>query len=141
MSLLGNIRIEKIWEDEHIFQIKLSVNTEYVDVWQICYFDATSFNKLCVFLLDYCKGNCNADYYESGNKQGNYTPSFSMSLSNDRVGHIIIEMDLEINDVTDRSHRCICNVYTELGLLQQFAIRMEKIIDSKVGYAISLLDE
>ncbi len=141
MEPFGNIRIEKIWEDELIFEVKLSVESEYVCAWQTCYFDSVSFNKLCSFIMDYCKGTCNNDYYESGHKQGNYGPAFSIRLSDDKAGHITIEIDLEIDDVEDRSHRCVCNVYTELGLLVRFAKRIPAVINSKTGFEVSLLEE
>ena len=139
-STLGNILIEKIWEDELIFEVRLRVESKYVNAWQTCYFDSVSLDKLCYFISGYCKGTGNANYYESGDKTGNYTPSFSMSLSNNSTGHITIEMDLEINDVEDRSHRCICNVYTELGLLEKFAKNVHKLIDADIGSTVSLLD-
>ena len=63
-----------------------------------------------------------------------------MRLSSNSTGHITIEMDLEINDVEDRSHRCICNVYTELGLLEKFAKNVHKLIDADIGSTVSLLD-
>jgi hypothetical protein len=62
-------------------------------------------------------------------------------LSDDKAGHITIEIDLEIDDVEDRSHRCVCNVYTELGLLERFAKRIPAVINSKTGFEVSLLEE
>ena len=141
MKQLGNISIEKIWEDACCFEIKLSVESEYVRAWQTCYYDSFSFGEFCSFLIRYCEGTPNSDYYESGAKQGNYSPSFSMRLKDDNSGHISVEMDLEINDVEDRTHRCVCNVYTELGLLEQFAKRISRLIQAETGFTVSLLGE
>lgn len=141
MKKLGNIRIEKIWEDDSCFEIKLSIESEFVSAWQTCYFDAVSFNELSSFINDYCIGECNSNYYESGDKQGNSTPSFSMCLRDDSKGHVVVEMDLEINDVEDRTHRCVCNVYSELGLLEQFAKRLSRLVRSEIGFTVSLLDK
>ena len=49
-STLGNILIEKTWEDELIFEVRLSVESKYVNAWQTCYFDSVSLDKLCYFI-------------------------------------------------------------------------------------------
>ena len=41
-STLGNILIEKTWEDELIFEVRLNVESKYVNAWQTCYFDSVS---------------------------------------------------------------------------------------------------
>lgn len=54
-------------------------------------------------------------YLEFGNKEGNYTPAFSMNvLPADTSGHVKIEVDLEIVDNDKRSHRCCFYVESEL---------------------------
>ena len=141
MERLGNISIEKIWEDAFCFEIRLIIESEYVKAWQNCYFDSVSISRLCSFLSDYCSGSRNTDYYESGPKQGNYTPSFSIGLKDDNTGHITIEADLEINDTKDRNHRCVCNLNTELGLLERFAKNLSKLVQAEIGFSVSLLDE
>ena len=141
MKQFGNICIEKIWEDNYCFEIKLSIESEYISAWQTCYFDSVTFGELCAFLIRYCEGSFDSNYYESGPKQGNYTPQFSIRLKNDNAGHITLEMNLEINDVEDRTHRCVCNVYTELGLLEQFAKKISILDRAKIGFSVSLIDK
>ena len=141
MERLGNITIEKLWVDVYCFEIRLIIESEYVRAWQNCYFDSASIDRLSSFITDYCSGYRNSDYFESGPKQGNYAPSFSIRLKDDNAGHITIETDLEINDTEDRTHRCVCNVYTELGLLERFAKRLLKLIQAEIGFSVSLLDE
>jgi len=58
-----------------------------------------------------------------------------------RVAKKYYPMDLEINDVEDRTHRCVCNVYTELGLLEQFAKRTSRLVQAETGFTVSLLGE
>ena len=141
MKQLGNISIEKIWEDDLCFEIKISVESQYVSAWQTCYYNSVSLSEFSSFLTRYCEGASDSDYYESGAKRGNYAPSFSMRLKDDNAGHVSIETDLEINDVEDRTHRCVCNVYTEIGLLERFAKRIPELVQAEIGFSVSVLDE
>ena len=141
MKRLGNISLKKIWEDDDFFEVKIIIESEYVRAWQNCYFGAVSLSELSSFIADYCNGSGNTDYYESGPKQGKYAPSFSIRLKNDNTGHVTIETDLEIEDTEDRTHRCVCNLYTELGLLERFSKRIPKLIQAEIGFAVSLLDD
>ncbi len=53
MKRLGNISIEKIWEDDYCFEIRLIIESEYVRAWQNCYFDAVSLSELSSFITDF----------------------------------------------------------------------------------------
>ena len=80
--------------------------------------------NICSYVNNYSK----ACYLEFGNKEGNFTPAFSMKLSPaDWHGHVKIEVDLEINDNDTRAHRCCFYVNSELGLVEQMGKTLKRL--------------
>ena len=140
MDYMDNIIVSKIWEDETIFELQIEVYSQYVKAYQSCYFDGELLNKLSTFLTDFCSLDNPATYFESGPKTGKFTPAFSLGLSTDRQGHVTIDVDLEVCDVDDRSHRCQCNVMCELGSLENFGKRIAKLTDGKIRTRIALYE-
>ena len=138
---LDNLIISKVWEDETIFELQIEVCSQYVNAHQTCYFNEDLLNKLSYFLTEFCKPDNSTTYFESGHKTGNYTPAFSLELSSDRQGHVTINVDLEICDVVDRSHRCQCNVRCELGALECFGKRLAKLNKGEIGTQIALYEK
>lgn len=57
MKRSGNISLEKIWEDDDCFEVKIIIESEYVRAWQSCYFGAVSLSELSSFITDYCNGS------------------------------------------------------------------------------------
>ncbi len=104
---MDNIVFEKVWQDDNLIELKISANSEFVSAYQNCYIEDKKLEKLseriCNFVEDYNE-NC---YLEFGKKEGNYTPAFSMNiLPADMLGHVKIEVDIEIEDNDTRAHRC-----------------------------------
>ena len=58
----------------------------------------------------------------------------------DANGHVKIEMDIEIADNNIRAHRCSFYVDTEIGLLEQFAYKMQMLLKGEDGYEIKLIE-
>ena len=134
----SNLIFTKVWQDETLFELEVKVVSEYVTAYQNCYFNDSTINRLSEFLINYCSGKRDTNYYESGSKIGNGLSAFSLRLSSDRTGHITIECDIEIEDVKDRSHRCICNIHTEIGMLEKFAGKRCRLADNNYYESVSL---
>lgn len=138
---MDNIIIEKKWSDEGIIEIKINAETEYINVWQECYVSESCWENNTERIIAYLKNPQGECYVVYGNMSGNYTPAFSMFFSSiDVRGHIRIEMDIEINDNNVRAHRCSFYIITEMGLLENFAQKMLKLLKADVGFRI-MLDE
>lgn len=136
---MDNIIFEKVWQDENLIELKISANSEFVSAHQNCYIEDKKLEelseKICSFIEDYNK-NC---YLEFGKKEGNYTPAFSMNiLPVDMLGHIKIEVDIEIADNDIRAHRCCFYVKSELGLVEQLGRALKELVMEKVGSKVSL---
>jgi len=138
---MDNIIIEKIWCDKDFFEIKIIANNEFITVYQECYTQESKLKKNAEAILQYLTNSEKECYVEYGKKTGNYTPAFSMKLlPADYHGHIKIEMDIEIADNLNRSHRCMFYIESEIGLVEQFANNMLVLAKSELGYRISLLE-
>lgn len=138
---MDNIIIEKKWNDEELIEIKISVKSEFISIYQECYISESDLVKDAEYILEYIEKPEKECYVECGNKSGNFTPAFSMNfLPIDIYGHIKIEMDMEIADNSTRSHRCSFYVHSEIGLVEQFAYKILMLVKSEVGYQIALVE-
>jgi len=61
-------------------------------------------------------------------------------LEADSSGHMKIEVDIEIADIDDRSHRCRYYVNGELGAIERFGHNINKLISGNVGDKINLFN-
>lgn len=59
-------------------------------------------------------------------------------MKSDTRGHLKIEVDIEIDDIDDRSHRCKYFVNSELGAVERFGQKAMKLFDSPIGTTISM---
>ncbi|EIS4901707.1 hypothetical protein L0903_001102 [Listeria innocua] len=129
---MNNLRISKYWEDNNLLEIKVSAESEFVKIHQLCYVQDAYLKgigeKIIAYSLDYNEG-C---YVEFGQKEGNFTPAFSLDfLKADAFGHVKIELDMEIADNPDRAHRCSFYINSEIGLIEQFGKNLIRLSENK----------
>ncbi|EAG9230761.1 hypothetical protein IIE63_002065 [Listeria monocytogenes] len=129
---MTNLTISKYWEDNDFLEIKVIAESEFVKVHQLCYMQEISLKEIGEKIVAYSykpKENC---YIEFGEKEGNFTPAFSLEfLKADKSGHVEIEVDMEIADNPDRKHRCKFYIYSELGLIEQFGRNIILLSENK----------
>lgn len=134
-----NIVFEKVWEDDTSIELKITAISKYVTSYQLCYVDETEMQKMINKIKDYIKDPHKATHILFGEKEGNYTPAFSMNIGRaDLRGHVKIEVDIEIDDIDDRSHRCNYFVESELGAIERFGQKALDFYNSEVGTSISM---
>lgn len=122
---MDNIKIEKNWEDTNLLEIKVSAQSKYLSVYQLCYIQDTDLEaigkRIKEFSFDPSK-NC---YVEFGEMTGDFTPAFSLDLyPADVNGKIKIEVNMEIEDNDERKHRCCFYIQSEIGLVEQFGNKL-----------------
>lgn len=136
---MDNIVLKKIWQDENLFELKISANSEFVTVYQSCYVQDKMLQEISIKICDYVNDFSQSCYLEFGKKEGNYTPAFSIYiLPADTFGHVKLEVDIEIADNDTRSHRCCFYVKSELGLIEQFGIALKDLVTEPIGTEVSL---
>lgn len=138
---MDNIIFKKVWEDENFIEIKITAISKFSTSYQTCYIDESSLEHLMSKLNSYFNDYTQNSYIEFGDKKGNYTPAFSMELMGADVrGHVKIEVDIEIDDVDDRSHRCKYFVESELGAIERFSQKAFDFYGSQIGTSIAMFE-
>lgn len=136
---MDNIIIEKLWQDANLIELGVTAQSELVKVFQTCYISTEKLQENTDKMIAYIENCVSECYLKFGEKKGNYTPAFSMYLfPADNQGHLKIELDMEIDDNSTRSHRCSFYVTTELGMLETFANKMDSFKNTQEGIQISL---
>ncbi|EEO6567430.1 hypothetical protein G6H68_002776 [Listeria monocytogenes] len=129
---MSNITISKNWEDNNILEINVSAESEFVKIHQLCYvqdIDLKGIGEKIVASSFELKEGC---YVEFGKKEGDFTPAFSLCFQEaNNSGRVEIEVDMEIDDNTDRKHRCKFYIYSELGLIEQFGKNIILLSENK----------
>ena len=136
---MDNIIIKKKYDEDGLIELKVTVDSKFIKAYQYCYIQDIDLKMNAEKILYYSKHYDNACYIEFGEKDGDFTPAFSLEfLKADVRGHVKIEVDIEIADNGNRSHRCSCYVETELGLVEQFGNHIQKLILADINTEISL---
>lgn len=132
---MDNIIFEKIWEDECMIEIKITAISSYVTAYQTFYITEDKLSDIANEISNY-KDNL---YVETGNKTGNNAPSFSMFVTSyNAIGKLNIEVDIEIDDINNRSHRCIYYVKSNIDSLKKLGNNLSTFYYSDIGTIILL---
>ncbi len=135
---MDNLIFKKIWQDEDLLELNIIGVCDYVKAHQDCYISKKDLEELANKIKK-INDTCEKIYLEFGKKDGDYTPAFSLLIMpKNKNGHIKIEVDMEINDIETRTHRCMFFVNTELGMLEKFSEKMKRIKDFEIGKMICL---
>lgn len=135
---MDNIILTKYMQDSDLIGLDVLATSKYASVKQYCYVDKfmleNARNKILDFVTDF--KDC---YIEFGHKNGNCTPAFSMDIRiKDSIGHVQIELDLEIDDNQERKHRCQFYIYSNIGEIEQFGKRLLNLVSNDIDMGISL---
>jgi len=136
---MDNIIFEKVWEDECMIEIKVIAISKYATANQKFYITIEKLDEIVTQIKNYKDDFTKSLYIETGSKTGKYTPAFSMYIMPcDMLGKINIEVDIEIDDIRNRTHRCIYYVQSYLGSLEMFNNNLSTFYYSDIGARISL---
>lgn len=136
---MDNLIFEKFWEDGTLIEMKVTAISKFSTSYQMCYVDESKINELIDKIRMYSADYTQEVLIEFGKKNGDYTPAFSMKLMKaDTRGHVKIEVDIEIDDIGDRSHRCKYFVESELGAIERFGQTASDFYHSSIGTCISM---
>ncbi len=138
---MNNIIFEKVWQDDDLIELKILAVSEFVTAYQKCYIQQIDLEEASKKIVKYSKEFTENQYLALGNMEGNYTPAFAMNLLKaDLSGHLKIEVDIEVADIDNRSHRCRYFVESELGAIERLGIDLMKLASADVGFKVSLYE-
>lgn len=139
---MDNIIFERIWQDDGVdgfFEIKITAQSELACASSNIYAYDESIIDLSNRLSLFIEKPNDSFVWEIGEKGSGYTPfaSFKFFYS-DKMGHITIDVFMEIDDGDNAKHSCSFYVNTELGLLEQFAQSLKRILQSVIGIKVEM---
>ena len=138
--MVDNIIITRIWQDVDFFQLEINCENEFISVTGKVYTSDDLiddlYNKLEMFLL----GQAKSTYWQNGSMGDSTTPCIRLHfLSKDKLGHVLIEVFMEIDDGGAMSaHNCCFYLNTEIGLLHQFKEKLQNLKTPLLGTQIAL---
>jgi len=129
---MDNLMFEKIWQDGNLMELRITGISEYARVYQNCYIEDSALQEAGKPISEYTYNRNRECYVEFGNKEGNFTPAFSMKiLPAEPTGHMKLELDFEIADNDTRGHRACFYIRGKLGLLDSFGKAIQSMGEGK----------
>ncbi len=139
---MDNLKIQTVMIDGNMVELRIDAMSDYVSIHQSCYVSDSDLPLFSKRIADYISDPKSECYLEFGKKSGNYTPAFSMLiLPMNRNGHVMIEVDFEIDDNPDRKHRCSFYINSELGCIEGFGRRLAGLLVNEIGTELELNPE
>ena len=143
---MDNIVFKKIWNDSgeidtngnFLFEVKLTCMTENIMVSEIYYMWNDRAKKLAEAIKKVIK-NQKEQIVDFTEMKGNTIIGYSLKiLPPDVHGHILIFVEMGIGNDCNTEHYSKFVVETELGLLEQFGNKVEKMAELGLDEKISL---
>jgi hypothetical protein len=133
------IVFERIWQDMFYFKILVTCKSDYVTAQMGIYTSNMDIEKLCEKLDLFIYKEINDVYWINGEVGDYSTPCISLRLEKNKLGHVRIEVYMEIEDGGALSrHNCCFFINTELGLLEQFRKSLPEIKNPEIGKKVIL---
>lgn len=138
---MDNILFKKRWQDSDLINLEIFAISELVSAKQTCNVSASVLHEAGEKIVKYAEKGSKDAYIEFGHKEGKYAAAFSMKyLAPNATGHMKIEVDLEVEDIDDRSHRCCYFINGELGAVGRFGNKIIELCEKSTGTEISLFE-
>lgn len=136
---MDNIIFEKIWQDDNLIELKITAISKFVTAYQNCYIQASNLKEITRKIISYTNIKDRNCYIQMGEKEGNFTPAFSMKIERiDSRGHLNIEVDIEIADTETRKHRCCFYIESEIGAIDRLGVNIDKLIKAELWTKVEL---
>ncbi|MBR5827594.1 MAG: hypothetical protein IKY78_11005 [Clostridia bacterium] len=135
-----NIIIERIWQDDEFFQVSITCQTNIIEVTSNVYIQDANINDLINILDVFLGTNIKETSWLCGEIGANTTPGVLLKfIKIDRLGHIKIEVFLELDDGSlSKKHCCSFFVFTEHGQLLSFKNSLNKLKEKTIGRKVAL---
>lgn len=136
---MGDIIFEKTLHDDNLVILNITATSELARARQRCYINSESLFDYSKTLCSYALSSEKECYVQIGEKEWDMTPMFSMKIiRTDKLGHVVVEVDVGIEDDETWAHRCCFYVGSDIGAIERFGLRIGKLEGAPVGTVISL---
>lgn len=143
---MDNIIFKKIWNDSgeignnnnFLFEVKLTCSNENITVSEI-YYMCDQFAKKISNAIKIVIQKQNEQIVDFTNKKENPIEGYSFKISPPDVhGHVIVFVEMGIGNDNKKPHHSTFIVETELGLLEIFGKKVEKMAELELNEEIAL---
>jgi len=134
------LSITKVWEDTDFFQIEVAAQSDHIRASTRSYTTASLVKELASRLAAFPENHDDRYMWENGTRGDTSTPFVSLEVwCEDRLGHIVIEIYMEIDDgASYDKHNCCFFIKTEAGLLNSFGKSLILLNEQGIGVRITL---
>lgn len=137
------IDINKIWQDNELIQLKIICSSEVITATAKIYVSNNLIDDLIYQIKQFLRGKVIESFWANEEKGDYSTACVSLRfLHKDKLGHILIEVFMELDDGGDySSHNCCFYINTEIGLLTRFCEKLPLIKQEQIGVKVTLNEE
>lgn len=134
------IYMENIFYDADIIQLKIICSSEMIKIRSKIYVSGKLIDDLIFKINQFIEGDFVENLWQNEEIGNDTTACMSLKfLQKDKLGHVLIEVFLEIDDGGDyNKHNCCFFIQTELGQLSLFAKSLPKLKSSELGRKVML---
>lgn len=134
------ISIKKLWQDNELIQLKIVCSSAIVTATAKIYVSNEIIDDLFFQIHYFLNGLVKECCWSSGERGDHSTTCVSLRfLHKDKLGHVLIEPFMELDDGGNySSHNCCFYLNTELGLLESFKNQLLAMKNAKLGFEITL---
>ena len=137
---MGDLIFKKIWEDETMFEMNITLQTHYIIVNQNFYMTEEIVEELSHDIYEYI--SCydqDKEIIIVGHDSVEKAPIIKMKLNPaSEIGHVTIDVYFAYDEIGDHVYYCERTITTNLGNLSVFAEYLQYVIYEEVGYTIYL---
>lgn len=139
----NSIEFERVWQEDSFFEMKITCRAEMITATTQVYISDENVDELCANINRFLNENTEKALWKCGIEGDDSTACFSLNFMRiDRLGHVHIEVYMELNDGGPLSkHNCCFFINTENGLLYEFLYDLPKIKQKYIGMKVILGEE
>lgn len=136
------IDIQKLWYDHDLAQFAIVCSSAVITASAKIYVTDALIDDLVHQIKQFINGQVIESYWANEKKGDSSTTCVSLRfLPKDKLGHVLIEVYMELDDGGDySSHNCCFYLNTEIGLLERFCEKLPKLKQKSLGIELSLND-
>lgn len=136
------IILEKLWWDNEVIELKIVCSSALITATSKIYVTEYLIDDLIYQIKQFVNGKVIESVWTNEEKGDNSTACVSLRfLHKDKLGHILIEVFMELDDGGNYSrHNCCFYINTEIGLLTTFCEKLPQLKQKSSGIIFSLND-
>ncbi|MDO4353859.1 MAG: hypothetical protein Q4C93_02720 [Clostridia bacterium] len=136
------IAMQKLWYDVHLAQIEVVGSSEFITASAKIYVCDDLIDGLIRQIERFVNGEVSEAYWANEQKGDGSTTCVALRfMHKDRLGHVLIEVFMELDDGGSyATHNCCFYVNTEIGQLERFCGKIPILKQDTVGVRIVLND-